>query len=125
MSDEVTAAVLVSRIAFKPSIEDLKATFQTREEKEDRALLSQAAYDKIIVWISSNLPCLQNYTIAASTNAEDIRLKYYGPVTHLSSSSTELFNKGQCLILSHYHFIGMTDNFTKTLKLDIIIHSED
>lgn len=118
---------MVSRLAFKQANVESKDTSQTKEEKDDKdkALPKNARYDKMVVWVSSNLSCLHNYTIAASTSTENIRLKYYGPITHLSTSTEELYNKGRCLILSHYHVLGMSENFTKNLKLDVIIHSED
>jgi hypothetical protein len=81
--------------------------------------------DKIIIWMASNVVCDYSYTVAVSTVSEDIRVKYYGPVLQLGNSPKKLCMEGHCLILSHFHFLGMSENGLKPLQLDVIVHSED
>lgn len=78
--------------------------------------------DKIIIWVSSNVITNYSYTVAVSNVSDDVRIKYYGPVLQLGQSSSEICTTGQCLILSHFHFIGMSENGHKPLHLNVIIH---
>lgn len=83
------------------------------------------AEDKIIIWLASNIYTNLSYTIAASTLSNKIRQKYFGPMLTLGDSPLELCRNGMCLILTHYHVNGMTENGTKPLSLDVVIHSPD
>ncbi|KAJ8918344.1 hypothetical protein NQ315_008037 [Exocentrus adspersus] len=81
--------------------------------------------DKIIIWMASNISTNLSYTIAASTLSNKIRQKYFGPMMTLSDSAIELCNEGNCLILTHFHINGMSENGFKPLALDVVIHSPD
>ncbi|CAG9859388.1 unnamed protein product [Phyllotreta striolata] len=81
--------------------------------------------DKIIIWLASNVYTNLSYTVAASTLSNKIRQKYFGPMSTLGGSPLELCKNGKCLILSHYHVNGMTENGRKPLALDVVVHSPD
>ncbi|RZB77524.1 hypothetical protein BDFB_010755 [Asbolus verrucosus] len=117
-----TIAVLASRIAVAHLGEESN---ECMVEDEEAASVVLGNNDKIIVWTSSNVVCDYSYTVAASTVCEDIRIKYYGPVLQLGDTPKKLCKEGHCLILSHFHFLGMSENGSKPLNLDVIIHSED
>ena len=116
-------AVLASRLAAAQLSEE--TINECILEDEDCNELTTCINDKIIIWIASNIVCNYNYTAAVSTVSEDVRLKYYGPVLQLGNNPKKLCMEGHCLILSHFHFLGMSENGTKPLHLDVIIHSED
>lgn len=51
------------------------------------------------------------------------RQKFYGPLMTLNESPGKLCKEGQCLLLTLTHCVGMTENGTKPLALDVVIHS--
>lgn len=81
--------------------------------------------DKIIIWMASNVFTSLSYTVAASTLSNKIRQKYFGPMVTLGDNASELCNEGNCLILTHFHVNGMSENGLKPLALDVVIHSPD
>ncbi|KAJ8972078.1 hypothetical protein NQ314_000391 [Rhamnusium bicolor] len=81
--------------------------------------------DQIIIWMASNVFTNLSYTVAASTLSNKIRQKYFGPMLTLGENPVELCSNGNGLILSHFHINGMSENGTKPLALDVVIHSPD
>ncbi|KAJ8941019.1 hypothetical protein NQ318_006448 [Aromia moschata] len=81
--------------------------------------------DKIIIWMASNICTNLNYTVAVSTLSNKIRQKYFGPMLTLGDSPIDLWREGSCLILTHFHINGMSENGVKPLALDVVIHSPD
>ncbi|XP_044263701.1 uncharacterized protein LOC123010691 [Tribolium madens] len=116
----VTVAVLASRLASAQLGDEEDVVTQD----ENTGMVS-GNNDKIIIWTASNVLCDFSYTVAVSTITENVRVKHYGPVLQLGNNPQTLCMEGQCLILSHFHFLGMSDNGLKPLRLDVIIHSED
>ncbi|XP_023012039.2 uncharacterized protein isoform X1 [Leptinotarsa decemlineata] len=81
--------------------------------------------DQIIIWVASNIFTSLSYTVAASTLSNKIRQKYFGPILTLGDNPMELCKEGTGLILTHYHVNGMSENGTKPLAIDVVIHSPD
>lgn len=84
-----------------------------------------SSFDKIIIWVASNIATNLSYTIAASTLSMNVRQKYFGPMVTLGEDAIELCKTGECLTLSHFHINGMSENGRKPLALDVVIHSND
>ncbi|KAJ8969619.1 hypothetical protein NQ317_005530, partial [Molorchus minor] len=82
-------------------------------------------HDKIVIWMASNIPLNLSYTVAASTLSNKIRQKYFGPLLTLGDNPIDLWREGSGLILTHFHINGMSENGTKPLALDVVIHSPD
>jgi hypothetical protein len=118
----ITVAVLASRMAAAQLGDETNQSIVEDEEVNGTVISNN---DKIIIWMASNVVCDYSYTVAVSTVSEDIRVKYYGPVLQLGNSPKKLCMEGHCLILSHFHFLGMSENGLKPLQLDVIVHSED
>lgn len=78
--------------------------------------------DQILIWVACNIITKYNYTLAISTMCNGIRLKYFGPMSSLNDNYIKLCEQGRGLVLSQNHIEGMTENGTKPLVLDIIIH---
>ncbi|EFA07351.1 uncharacterized protein LOC103314849 [Tribolium castaneum] len=116
----VTVAVLISRIASAQLGDEEEMLMQ-----EENSGMVSGNNDKIIIWTASNVLCDYSYTVAVSTVTENVRVKHYGPILQLGGSTKTLCMEGQCLILSHFHFMGMSENGIRPLRLDVIIHSED
>lgn len=110
-----------------------KETEQTAYDPEDDSDSSRTYVendvllpnDKIIIWLASNVFTSLSYTVAASTLSNKIRQKYFGPMATLGENPTELCSEGNCLILTHFHINGMSENGLKPLALDVVIHSPD
>ncbi|XP_050514575.1 uncharacterized protein LOC114334951 [Diabrotica virgifera virgifera] len=81
--------------------------------------------EKIMIWLASNVYTSLSYTVAASTLSNKIRQKYYGPLLTLGDTAADLCRTGTCLMLTYYHVRVMSENGTKPLSLDIVIHSPD
>ncbi|XP_025830560.1 uncharacterized protein LOC108735006 isoform X2 [Agrilus planipennis] len=78
--------------------------------------------DRILIWIASNIATKYSYTLAVSTLCNEIRLKYFGPMLTFNEDPLKMCSEGRGLILSNFHMKGMTENGTKPLVMDIIIH---
>lgn len=111
--------VMATKVATFPKTDDFEG------DDEDDVFDSTSVctpVDQIIVWIASNTITRFNYTLAISTMCNGIRLKYFGPMSSLNDNYIKLCEEGRGLILSQNHIEGMTENNTKPLTLDIIIH---
>lgn len=82
-------------------------------------------FDKIIIWVASNITTNLSYTVAASTVSMNVRQKYYGPVITLGEDPIEICREGECLTLTHFHVNGMSEYGAKPLALDVVIHGPD
>ncbi|XP_066251136.1 uncharacterized protein [Euwallacea similis] len=82
--------------------------------------------DMIIIWVASNIQTTLSYTVAVSTLDYKIRRKFFGPLLTLSESAAEKMSKeGSCLILTYCHSEVMSLDETKSLVLDVAVHSTE
>lgn len=101
---------------------DVTETTETLIERNKELL---PPFDKIIIWVASNIPTNLSYTVAVSTISMNIRQKYFGPMVTLGQDPVDVCKEGECLTLSHFHVNGMSENGAKPLALDVVIHGPD
>ncbi|KAG5894305.1 hypothetical protein JTB14_015545 [Gonioctena quinquepunctata] len=102
--------------------DDDTKSFKTYVETKQRSLNPG---DQILIWVASNIFTNLSYTVAASTLSNKIRQKYYGPMLTLGDNPMEMCKEGKGLILTHFHVNGMSEDGTKPLAIDVVIHSPD
>lgn len=83
------------------------------------------ATDRIVIWVASNIQTNLSYTIAVSTKSNKIRQKYFGPVSTLDCKGEELCKNGECLMMTNFHVNRMSNDGTKSLLLDVVLHGPD
>ncbi|XP_060518405.1 uncharacterized protein LOC132697129 [Cylas formicarius] len=101
---------------------------EVERDRECRMTPEQECFgdgDRIIVWVASNVATNLSYTVAVSTIDREIRQKYFGPVLTLNENPKNLCRDGKCLILTHIHCRGMSENGAQPLALDVVIHGPD
>ncbi|CAH1117860.1 unnamed protein product [Phaedon cochleariae] len=116
---------------YQPSSDDDLA-----DTDEEETIISSGTYveatphilgkhDKIVIWVASNVITNLSYTVAASTLSNKIRQKFFGPILALGDGPVDVCKAGTGLILTHYHVNGMSENGSKPLAVDVVIHSQD
>ncbi|XP_072396892.1 uncharacterized protein [Diabrotica undecimpunctata] len=129
----VLQAIKISTDDLNESEDDLLSTSDVGNIESDSSVtyvedgheLGLRHNEKVMIWLASNVYTSLSYTVAASTLSNKIRQKYYGPLLTLGDTAADLCRNGTCLILTYYHVRVMSENGSKPLSLDIVIHSPD
>ena len=109
-------------IAMACKVSDFHRSLEPNTPQENlRGCKCHLGTQKILLWVGSSIATKLSYTIAVSTQSNDVRMKYYGPILTIGNSYRDLCVGGKGLVLSHYHIMGMSRHNSKVV-VDIVIH---
>lgn len=84
-----------------------------------------SSYEEILLWAGSNVWCDFDYTITASDAADEVKMKYCGPLQQLNKNCIQMcLNYEQNLPLIDFQFLEMSKFETTPINLDFVIHSK-
>lgn len=122
----VPAKPVLVVMATRLQLSQHEKSFDVGDDNEDFCdCVTYPPAERLFVWIASNIVTKFSYTLAVSTQCNGIRVKYFGPLLTLNENCKTLCMEGKGLILSEDHLMGMSENRTKPLILDILVHGGD